>query len=340
MSVTWSLNLTPADGSTAIYNIKTAMKSAGWTVPRSGTGTGGTTSTSDLITSGAASVGGFGNTGAWFVIAQPSGGRQFMFQNTGTSTDCWIRLSQSAGFTGGTATTAATATDVKNILGINSSGTGTAATLFGTDNTYRQNIMADGSSPYGVYSVCWPTGGGVVNSLFMIDPITSSPSDADPYVYMASSIISFTQIFPVSSGAYSANNLFMRTDFTANNGEGQACGYIGSVTTGHYVPISAALYFAGFNVGAQLAVPGNLATNPNTTKDDEFPVIYCRHTNTVGSGATNTAPVGYKGTSTLLKWMATNRATGSLLTVVSTGDRLILDGSATLPWQSGTSVTL
>ncbi len=336
MAITWSLNLSPATGSEAMFNIKTALKAAGWTVPRSGSGSGGSTTTSDLITTAGTGVGGMANTNCWFVIQQPVGGRQFCIQR-GSSTAWWIQYSFSAGFSGGSpsATVAATATDAYNILATSSSG----IALFGTDNTYKQNIMVDGSSPYGFYSVGWPSGGGAVNHLFMMDPVTSTPSDTDPYVLLASGKGGGLAVFPTVGGTFSYANAMTHEDLVPS-ANGTLCSYLKKGLAGEgFVSISVALYYVGAGA-ASLAIPGNLSTNPNTSNDDQFPVIYARNTNTVGSGTANTNPVGYKGTSTLMKWMGTNRVTGDLLTVSATGDRIVLDGAATLPWQSGTAVTL
>jgi hypothetical protein len=337
MSVTWSLNLSPATGSEAMFNIKTALKAAGWTVPRSGSGSGGSTTTSDLITSAGTGVGGMANTSCWFVIQAPAGGRQFCIQRGG-STTWWIQYSFSAGFTGGSpsATVVPTATDAVNVLATSSTG----VTLFSTDNTYRQNIMVDGSSPYGFYSVAWAAGGGVVSHLFMMDPVTSTPSDADPYVFIASGKGSVTQLFPVANSSFGANNAFMRTDLTNSSG-GTLSGYLKKGLAGEgFASLSVMAYHGGNAGSSSLHIPGNLGNNPNNTNDDQFPVVYARNVNTVGGGTANSNPTGYKGVSTLLRWLGTNRVTGDLLSVSATGDRVVVDGAATLPWQSGTAVTL
>lgn len=102
--------VTTTDGfAELLFNLKTLLKAAGWTVLSSGDGTT-YFAASDGITTGAAGAGGMRNDKAWFRIRQPSGGsapyagtREFVFQYSPASfvNEGRAKYSYSAGFTGG-----------------------------------------------------------------------------------------------------------------------------------------------------------------------------------------------------------------------------------------------
>jgi hypothetical protein len=91
------------------WHLKEWLKTIGWTVERSGTGTAGTTGVGDLITSFFTTTpGGINCSGAWYILRDPNGLRSIMVQ-TGTGAQIRIWVSFRDGFPSGghTATTPA-----------------------------------------------------------------------------------------------------------------------------------------------------------------------------------------------------------------------------------------
>ena len=66
------------------------------------------------------------------------------------------------------------------------------------------------------------------------------------------------------------------------------------------------------------------STNPISTKDEAFPIVYARR------GVI--ANPGYKGVGFMMKWLGVSRTTGDTLTVDSTRDRIVF-GDVSFPWQ-------
>jgi hypothetical protein len=82
-------------------------------------------------------------------------------------------------------------------------------------------------------------------------------------------------------------------------------------------------------------------SNPYTSSDDLLPIVYARpyfldNTN-AGYNFYNT-PSAYKGISGAFKFCTTTRTNLELLTVASTGDRMVV-GNIAFPW-NGTSPIL
>lgn len=181
---TGNVNNVPATGAIAIFNVKTLLKAAGWTIPRSSDGTT-YNSSGDQITTGAAGAGGMDNTSAWFVIQDPGGRRQYMFQRGATALIWTIRFSELAKFTGGSPgpTTSPTATDQAILWN--------AATFFDANGTYRFHVVCDpvaipGSNVYMFWFAAHVTGQDVCQTLFMADGMRSGtyrPGDASPLVH-------------------------------------------------------------------------------------------------------------------------------------------------------------
>ncbi len=191
-------NLTPATGAVAAYAVKTAMKAAGWTVPKSSDGTT-YNSSGDQISSGAAGAGGWGNNFAWAVLQMPGGsGRQVCIQKSNANNTDWrITYSKSAGFVTGapSATVVPTASDSHTLLGSGSDGApGFAAWFGGADGTYRYSAAANDASPYGVFAFAFIIGGGPASHAWLIDPMDPALSanfnsyETDPYVFFASAV--------------------------------------------------------------------------------------------------------------------------------------------------------
>lgn len=312
MSYVFSVNTTRTTGPTMLYRFKQLMKSAGWTVPRSGDGTT-YFSSSDGITSGNTGAGGLANNNAWFVLQMPlanSVNRQFMFQMTsygglGSSTNGTIKYSYSAGFTGGSpsGSTPATATDGYTILNNTS--------LMPTDRQFRMVVGADNAAPYGFYMGTYTSGGGdtsFIQSAMLMDPLlagTYDPLDIDPYV-----------IYFDGTAGFSLSSLNNNKTFTwllkGLPGEG-------------FVNMSAIPY----QVGSQNMFPGSpgLGYNSITGLEDYAAIMWARN-------QLSTAPTGFKGIGTLARWTSIPHYSSDTYSISTTNDYIVL-GHVFLPFNGG-----
>lgn len=293
-------------GPQTAYKFKTLLVSAGWVVKSSGDGLAAFSSTTDVISSGSSGANGWNNTSAWVRIQSPAGAgtREFTLQRNAASTTWTIKYSYSAGFTGGSpsSTVPGTATDSQTLLN--------ATTLFATDNTYRVHIAADNASPYGFYMFSVIYGGQGISSpypttgAFLMDPLLagSFPSaDVDPVVFHVPTSSAFSGSIVTSNQGYLKKGL---------SGEG-------------FVVIPWTQYFAG----ATTPFPSGVGNNAHSQREQGYPVPYAR-----SSG--QTAPFGWKGLSSFLKWLGAPRACPSLLSQSSSNDRVTV-GDFSLPWNGG-----
>jgi hypothetical protein len=205
---TWqfSTNNTPATGAVAMFLLKSALKAAGWTIPKSSDGTT-YNSSGDQISSGASGANGMGNALAWFVAKDPAGLRSYCFQNSssapGDNHQWRVTYSKSVGFISGSpsATQVPSATDGKVVQGSGTDSSPGFATFMGSDGvlSYRYSCAASstpiavviGATTYNVYpffSVGFPCGGGTPNHGFVADVVNGSLSsqfdvnDTDPQI--------------------------------------------------------------------------------------------------------------------------------------------------------------
>lgn len=178
----------------ALYTIKETLKLAGWSVLASGTGTSGTTSASDLITTGTGTaIGSFARASAWVRIREPggAGAREYVLQNgnADNSVNVIIKYSRATGFgTGGTATVAPT-TGGDGVMFV---GTGTDAApvqatwLPGAATGYYHAVASD-VAVNGVYGWWWygyVAGGGTARMIGTeaVSPGSTAATDQDPSV--------------------------------------------------------------------------------------------------------------------------------------------------------------
>jgi hypothetical protein len=171
-----------------IYEFKEFMKSTpptgpGWTITLSSNGS--TYGAADYITSKSVLT----VNNSWFVLQDPAGERELMFQHTSGGYYYIIRYSASAGFTGGTATVAPTATDQQIILA-NSSGTGGTSFLpYVTTNTVVTQFGADDSDGYSFFMAPYTLEHEAVGSIgglymdLMASGSYSVVNDLDPVVF-------------------------------------------------------------------------------------------------------------------------------------------------------------
>jgi hypothetical protein len=307
----------PASGGEAMAAFKNLLKTCGWTHQASSTGQGGTFTTTpgnanDLITSYYSN---FYNNYTWWV-GKHTDGRSILLMN-GTSHAVWrIAYSFSAGFTGGTpsATVAPTATDNYDILG---GSTSLYYNLFSGDGLQRFKAMAQDSAPYGWWLTAhFPANIGCNTGLFM-DPLVAGSypaEDTDPYVFGA---------FTVDYGniAYTAG-MFGREQAAPQFG---CRGYLKKGLAGEGFVNIPGMYFRNYT---RDVFPATLGSNPVNGKDDFLPIIYARP-------SALTAPVGYKGVSSLFKYLTVNRSTLSTLSKTTSRDKLVL-GDVVVDWDGTT----
>lgn len=304
-----------------LFYLKQTLKQAGWTVTRSSDGLT-LNSTGDQITGYGTGAGGMNNASAWFVVKAPGAvagsTRQFLFQRPSSNANCismWY--SQSAGFTGGAAATAPTATDSQLIL--NTTG-------FSNNALYRYSIAADNAAPYGFYMFNFTTSTGTPTGIIVYDPLESNaydPTDTDPYIIYA----------PSNNGGYqsSPGTTSSLTSETLNTGLG-AVSWYRKGSADQSFGLTTALEYQS----AGIAIPGGLSTNPYTSNDEIFPILFARRNALLSGG-----PVGYKGISSIMKWVGTTgRSTGDTISVSSaTSKEYIIYANIALPW-NGTTPTI
>jgi hypothetical protein len=133
--------LSSTTGPAVIFALKEAWKGQGATVLSSGDGTTYNAS-GDQISHAGSGAGGLANADAWFLIEEPGGGRQLVFQRQ--DNENWrVILSPSAGFTGGSpnATTPPTASDGVGQL--------SPALLFLSDGSMDAKVHVQDFAPWG-----------------------------------------------------------------------------------------------------------------------------------------------------------------------------------------------
>lgn len=310
MAYTFS-KTTPTSGAVALYDFKTQLKSAGWSVKSSGDATT-FNSTGDQIASGASGATGLANTNAWFRIQSPDGYGEFTFQRGGTNLLWRIKYSRANHFTGGSpsATRTPSATDELILHGGGTDASPTYTTVFAADGSYRWNVGTETSSPYTFWACSIPTGGGASLTTIIQDYfLAAEPTDGNLYL-----IITCAAVNGLTTGA------------TNINGQGRGLGStVRTVTSLAAVTPTTAIDVAAmsYNSGATTIYPDAGVTNPISGKDEVFPILWAR-----GSSVANP---GYKGIGYMVKWVGLNRSAGDTLTINSTRDRIII-GSVSLPW--------
>lgn len=310
--MTWTCyQTTPATGAEAMYNIKTYLVSAGWVVKASGTGSSGTGSgtynaTGDSLTTAALTA----NVAAWFRIQDPAGVREYTFQRTTSNTTWRIKYSASAKFTGGSPAAAQTpsATDeaVKYGSGTDASPVGTA--LFGTEGAYRLKAgIGNAAESYGWWVSTWGSGTGAAGAFIAHDPLVApSSSDGDPLATCVLSSISNTNLNGVS--AYTGWLSNTRT-VSSNHVAIPCCFYTSNNTT---------------------ILPTVAGVNAFESSEDVFPIMLARLSSA-------TAPTGYKGWSSIVRWTSTSRSVG---TTLQSGTWLVIFGGIAVPWDGTTAITI
>ena len=282
-----AVNLAPATGDIAIYTLKEALKQAGWVVKDSSDGVTAWPAGAgiDIIVSGLAGAGGLGNTNAWFRIQSPAGagGREFTFQRGGGGSRFWrIKLSHSAGFTGGAPGTLVTpsATDEAIVCG---GGTDAGPSFFlfpPADGSYKLHIGTDNAAPYDAFALFIPNGGGgLTRCWWHINLVAGSypAEDVAPYLVDARA--------PPPSSALASS---IMTPYTTPTEQGFGQGWFKKGLSGErFVAFGAGLYES---VGGQ--VPPSMVINPYDGDSNPLPIPIARVSSSAEPGWKGFAPTG------------------------------------------------
>jgi hypothetical protein len=197
------------------------------------------------------------------------------------------------------------------------------------DGVARHNVVAnDGLSgetaPFGFWAVSFPAGGGNPAHGFLFDPMingTTAPQDADPFVF-------FVDTNAGSEATFVANQANSYGDVAG--GVCTAWFRYGMQNAGQEFNSVGALSYAYRNsIAYSQIVPGAAATYPlgvnsHNSNDDLFPVAYAR-------SAVLGGLAGYKGVSSLVSWVTTERTTGDTFTLSTVRDRIYMR-SVVLQW--------
>lgn len=337
MALIYDINETPATNSLAMFQFKTLLKTAGWTVPSSSDGLTFNGS-GDQITSGSSGAGGMDNHNAWFVLKQPAAvdgyQRQLLFyRDNSNAQNWWIQYSITAGFTGGGTTNPPTATDGQNLLGTSAGG----SQLFTANGTYRWQIMADNATAYSFCAFAYPIGGGFANSILMCDRMLAGSfpaQDNDPYVWFMSGYGTNRAVAYNNNGGNNASLSYdcpmIQSNYNASQGTPSSWYKYG--LPGAAFVASPSMISAQFNGGGLYSTaPFGLGSNPHSGNDDLFPLLW-------GRSAAAGGLVGYKGTSSLMQWCGAQRSTGDTITVSTASDHIVVNGALVLPWNGSNPI--
>jgi hypothetical protein len=304
---------TPLTGYVAMYEFKELLKSAGWVVKSSGTGTSGAGSgvydaAADAVTTSEL----MSNPKAWFRIQSPDTLREYTFQTVSVATDWRVKYSFAAKFIGGAPAAGITpsATDEYIIWGTGTDAAPSANTFFTTNNTYRWNVCADNASPYGFWAGAFRV--GIVNTttqMLIDEPLTAThPSDAHTHLIIMNNV-GMTRNYLYLDALSASTCINISTIPSA-----------APTTVVHYPA-------ASLQSVSHTLFPNGMTTNPIDGKDEICPITYSRRSALANSS--------WKGIGTLMKWTGIPRSIGSTLSVLSTSDRMIY-GDVSFPWDGTT----
>jgi len=254
-----------------------------WSVTISSDGT--TFGAGDNITHAGSGAGGLDNSGAWFVLRDPDGNREIEFASyPGYNYFWWCMYSKGCLFTGGGATTRATATDEKAFHAGRAAPPGGYAT-FPNSGQWYTHIVAEGDTPDGDIYPFWclsrTYATGVASSLIVLDCVIDSLSpsaDADKAILGA---LGTSHSLNWNVGAYIGYG---------ESSYGQLAGYMKYGLVGEEWLSLGGLYFSG---SGSVLQPGALGANPHDSEYGVLPFFVFRN-----SGSTP----GIKGQANLLKW--------------------------------------
>lgn len=307
-------NVSPVSQAVAIFDLKAAMVSAGYTVRGSGDGIAAHSTTGNVITSSGSGANGMNNADAWFTVEQAIGGvapysgtRQWTFQR-GANSYSWACEYSGPNTTFDQATGSATvrptgvvAADIKPFT--SASG---FQTIFPTTLNFTYQIRVGNSvEKFFWYLIGYPNGGGNTNCHIFFAPLsneTITSTEDDPFILSANNgTLLFSAI-----GQKTTGNVF---GWQGKNG-----------TVNAYALVSAMAYVDNGGVCS----PSELGTNPIGNEDSELPIMW-------GRINTSTQP-GFKGGTTVIQWKGCPRVTGD---VYATYSKICFDDTV-WPWDSAT----
>lgn len=270
MSLRVNRNIGPCTtGPQAVFALKQWLTSTHggtkfWTVTRSGDGTTG--GSGDYITHSGSGAGGLNNNDAWFVLRDPDGNREILFQRSSSGSAYWKLLySKGCMFTGGTGSSRATATDEKSWLKLRAAG---PSSIF-TGSSFYCHVCCEGDTPdgdvYPFWMICRQSGSGLVASSFVLDSVIdalSPAADDDKAVLMGTN-----ENLRHDGGTYFAYPTYSQlSSFMRYGKSGEEWGEL-------LMPY----YFDGVN-----KYPGVLGTNPEDGKYPILPSFLWRMSGTTG----------------------------------------------------------
>ena len=307
MTLQFFQNINPSNVTDAIFRWKQTMVAHGWTIPQSSDAS--TYNTGDVISSSNSGPGGLANERAWFVIKQPATSRSLCLQR-GFGDIYWRIKYSVGGFTSGTPSAIHVPDGIANddniIFGRGTDSVPVYGYFSAGINTIQ--IAIDNAPPYGFYLITYPSSAPNVGNVIMLDPLVNiPPQDQDPYIIY------------VDNTTTSLKNKGINGTFSSH-----AHGYFRYGTAEQlFTRIPAANYY-GAN---KTVIPASLPVNPINGNDDMFPILY------ILSASAGIRGEQYKGMSSFLKWCGTTRPCGTLVQLVSPGDRVIF-GDTNLPWNN------
>lgn len=304
------------------YDLKTALKAAGWTVRASGDGLSNYNATGDLFTSMTATANGWLNVRAWYRIQSPSGNEEYTFQRI-SSTAVRIKVSHFAKFTGGTAnaTTTPSAADEMIVMGSGTDASPNGISASGMTG-YRLYIGADLDPPYSWFVLPIFPGG-----------YSSGTTSTIPF-FMGQdgfSQIESTDASKIFTMSCAGNTLVASSFVTATN---PGISSPGCILTARYPNASTS---GGSVLGWQMAnfasssitMAGNCSGNVVTLKEELLPFGLWRPTSMVNPA--------FKGIANTFRLLGSNRSPGDTLSVNTTRDKIII-GQFVFPWDGSIPV--
>lgn len=286
-----------------LYKLKVFLTgSVGWTVARSSDGT--TAGAGDNIASFSdLSQYSAGVSESWMVLADPVGGREFLWERGNTTDTNWVlKYSPAAGFTGGAITGPPTATDeviVHTLDAIMATGTNVA------------HFTADNAAPYGFAAYVHLSGNfsDAQGGYAMIPIDNSQPGETDPVV-----------IFYDGGGEG-----FLRVNISeevATATVGRCVAFMPGTTSFSTCP---GLTYDG-NASSSVVVFPNDAPQDNNADDVAAPILFCRRAGLPG-------PNRVKGFSSFMQWNGVIRAPGETFA----GLARVSFGDVNFPWDETTT---
>lgn len=319
------VNLLPANHVECVFNLKRALKAAGWVVTASGTGSGlAFDTTADIITTAAAGAGGLDNPSAWFQIRDPNSVCWLSFQRDTTASAGnayqWRVTCSTVAFAVTASASATRACEItgapdttkqKTILGGGTEAAPTYAQLFySTAGSNRQNIVADATTGSFLCVLHRNGRAGAEMTYIVFDKLAASASASDPS--------------PWVFNAKQSSDPFLYT-----NWYGASVGPWKNILNGTRGWFQVTPAFWSMYGGT--STPSNFGVNPEDSKDNPSDVLY-------GRPSSLAAPCGLYGKSQVFKWGTIARSFGDRLSVDTTGDHVIINDVA-VPW-NGDAVTI